>query len=90
MAIQEGAKYLETAQGGHGVLLGGVPGVEPATVLIIGGGVGRPQCRQNGLRPGCQCPCLGHRPGSIALSKRCHAKQLFYVHVPTRQPFGIC
>lgn len=39
MAIQEGAKYLEMAQGGQGVLLGGVPGVEPATVVIIGGGV---------------------------------------------------
>jgi alanine dehydrogenase len=39
MAIQQGAKYLEMAQGGHGVLLGGVPGVDPATVLIIGGGV---------------------------------------------------
>ena len=39
MAIQEGAKYLEMAQGGHGVLLGGVPGVDPGTVLIIGGGV---------------------------------------------------
>jgi alanine dehydrogenase len=39
MAIQEGAKYLEMAQGGHGVLLGGVPGVDPATVLILGGGV---------------------------------------------------
>jgi alanine dehydrogenase len=39
MAIQEGAKYLERAQGGHGVLLGGVPGVDPATVLIIGAGV---------------------------------------------------
>jgi alanine dehydrogenase len=39
MAIQEGAKYLEMAQGGHGVLLGGVPGVDPATVVIIGGGV---------------------------------------------------
>lgn len=38
MAIQEGAKYLEMAQGGHGVLLGGVPGVEPATVVILGGG----------------------------------------------------
>ena len=38
MAIQEGAKYLEMAQGGHGVLLGGVPGVDPGTVLIIGGG----------------------------------------------------
>ena len=39
MAIQEGAKCLEMAQGGHGVLLGGVPGVDPGTVLIIGGGV---------------------------------------------------
>ena len=39
MAVQEGAKYLEMAQGGHGILLGGVPGVDPGTVLIIGGGV---------------------------------------------------
>jgi alanine dehydrogenase len=38
MAIQEGAKYLEMAQGGDGVLLGGVPGVDPGTVVIIGGG----------------------------------------------------
>jgi len=38
MAIQQGAKYLEMAQGGHGVLLGGVPGVDPGTVMIIGGG----------------------------------------------------
>lgn len=39
MAIQEGAKYLEMAQGGHGVLLGGVPGVDPGTVVVIGGGI---------------------------------------------------
>ncbi|MGD8443640.1 MAG: alanine dehydrogenase, partial [Desulfobacterales bacterium] len=39
MAIHLGAKYLEMAQGGQGVLLGGVPGVDPATVVIIGGGV---------------------------------------------------
>jgi alanine dehydrogenase len=39
MAIQQGAKYLEMAQGGHGILLGGVPGVDPGTVLVIGGGV---------------------------------------------------
>jgi alanine dehydrogenase len=39
MAIQQGAKYLEMAQGGQGVLLGGVPGVDPGTVLVIGGGV---------------------------------------------------
>ena len=39
MATQEGAKYLEMPQGGHGILLGGVPGVEPATVVVIGGGL---------------------------------------------------
>ena len=38
MAIQEGAKYLEMEYGGEGVLLGGVPGVDPATVLVIGAG----------------------------------------------------
>jgi alanine dehydrogenase len=39
MAAQEGAKYLEMPQGGRGVLLGGVKGVAPATVVVIGGGV---------------------------------------------------
>jgi alanine dehydrogenase len=39
MAIQEGAKYLERHSGGAGVLLGGVPGVLPGKVLILGGGV---------------------------------------------------
>lgn len=39
MAIQEGARMLEMNNGGRGVLLGGVPGVEPATVTVIGGGV---------------------------------------------------
>ena len=39
MATQAAAKYLEMPQGGMGVLLGGVTGVEPATVVVIGGGV---------------------------------------------------
>jgi len=39
MAIQEGAKYLEKTYGGKGKLLGGVPGVDPGTVVVIGGGV---------------------------------------------------
>jgi alanine dehydrogenase len=39
MAIQEGAKYLEMAQKGHGLLLGGVPGVDPGMVLVIGAGM---------------------------------------------------
>jgi len=39
MSVQEGAKYLERPMMGRGILLGGVPGVEPAHVLILGGGV---------------------------------------------------
>lgn len=39
MSIQEGAKYLEKTYGGLGILLGGVPGVPPAKVLILGAGV---------------------------------------------------
>jgi len=38
MAAQEAAKYAERTQGGRGILLGGVPGVQPATVLVLGGG----------------------------------------------------
>jgi alanine dehydrogenase len=39
MSIQEGAKYLERPQMGRGILLGGVPGVPPANITILGGGV---------------------------------------------------
>lgn len=39
VAVQAGAHHLEMAQGGKGVLLGGIPGVAPANVLILGGGV---------------------------------------------------
>ena len=39
MAIQEGARFLEKPQGGRGLLMSGVPGVKPAKVLILGGGV---------------------------------------------------
>lgn len=39
MSIQEGARFLEKPQGGKGILLGGVPGVPPANVLVLGAGV---------------------------------------------------
>ncbi len=39
MAVMQGAKYLEREHGGRGVLLGGVPGVPPATVVVLGAGV---------------------------------------------------
>ncbi len=39
MSVQEGAKYLEKPMGGRGILLGGVPGVKPAQVIVLGGGI---------------------------------------------------
>ena len=39
MSVQEGARFLDNPQGGKGILLGGIPGVKPAKVLILGGGV---------------------------------------------------
>lgn len=39
MSVQEGARFLERPKGGKGILLGGVPGVKPAKVLILGGGI---------------------------------------------------
>ena len=39
MSVQAGAYFLEKAHGGHGILLGGVPGVDPAKVVVLGGGV---------------------------------------------------
>ena len=39
MSIQQGAKYLEKPQKGIGILLGGIPGVQPAKVMILGGGI---------------------------------------------------
>ncbi|ACN17665.1 Ald2 [Desulforapulum autotrophicum HRM2] len=39
MSVQEAAKYLEMPEGGMGILLGGVTGVEPATVVVLGGGI---------------------------------------------------
>ncbi len=39
MATQEGAKYLEKPMGGRGVLLGGIPGVKPGRVMVLGGGI---------------------------------------------------
>ena len=39
MSIQEGTRFLEKPQGGKGILLGGVPGVKPARVLVLGGGI---------------------------------------------------
>ena len=69
MAIQQGAKYLEMAQGGHGILLGGVPGVDPGTVVIIGGGIVGINAAKMACGLGCQGLYSRHGSGAVALFK---------------------
>ena len=65
MAVQAGAHSLERAQGGRGMLLGGVPGVPPAQVAVIGGGVVGVNAAR---RP--PWPCAGGGAGQVDRSPR--------------------
>ncbi|HEY9723186.1 MAG TPA: alanine dehydrogenase [Oscillatoriaceae cyanobacterium] len=58
MSVQVGAKYLEKPNGGRGVLLGGVPGVPPADVVVIGGGVSGIHAAKMALGLGAQVQIL--------------------------------
>jgi alanine dehydrogenase len=76
MAIQQGAKYLEMAQGGHGVLLGGVPGCGSRQRGRDWWRYRRRQCSQDGLRPWRQSLHPRHESGPFALPERRNAGQL--------------
>jgi alanine dehydrogenase len=58
LSIQFGAKYLEKQQGGRGVLLGGVPGVRPGRVVILGGGVVGTEAAKMAIGMGAQVQIL--------------------------------
>src|SRR2546427_7426698 len=65
MAVQEGAKYLEKVYGGSGILLGGVPGVLPAEVLVIGGGGGGAKAGKSAAGLGARGTLLDLSPGRL-------------------------
>ncbi len=67
MAIQEGAKYLEKPMKGKGILLGGVPGVAPAKVVVLGGGIVGTLSRKNGRRIWCPSHHFGCKLASFTL-----------------------
>lgn len=58
MAVQAGAHYLEKAQGGRGILLGGVPGVAPAKVVVLGAGVSGTQALRTAIGLGAEVTVL--------------------------------
>ena len=75
MAVQEGAKYLEKLYGGRGVLLGGVPGVAPAKVVILGGGVVGINAAKMAAGHGREGRRARHLARAAALPVRRHAGQ---------------
>lgn len=78
MAIQEGAKYLEKPSGGRGVLLGGVPGVRPGQVLVLGGGIVGTQAAKMAAGLGAQVIIL-----DINLSRLRHLADVMPANVQT-------
>jgi alanine dehydrogenase len=66
MSIQVGAHYLEKEQGGRGVLLGGVPGVAPCKVAILGGGVSGINAAQMAVGHARRRDDLRHRNARLA------------------------
>jgi alanine dehydrogenase len=65
MAIQEGAKYLERSMGGKGILLGGVAGVRPAKVVVLGGGVVGSNAAKTAAGLGARVTVLDVNPGRL-------------------------
>ena len=65
MSVQVGAHCLEKRQGGAGVLLGGVPGVAPATVVVLGGGVSGTNATQMAVGMGAQVAVLDRDLGRL-------------------------
>lgn len=79
MAIQEGAKYLEKPVKGKGVLLGGVPGVPPGKVLILGGGVVGTQAAKMAAGLGAQVTIM-----DISLNRLRYLNDVMPANVVTR------
>jgi alanine dehydrogenase len=79
MAVQEGAKYLEKPVKGKGVLLGGVPGVPPGRVLILGGGVVGTQAAKMAAGLGAQVTIM-----DISLSRLRYLNDVMPANVVTR------
>ena len=78
MAIQEGAKYLEKPVKGRGVLLGGVPGVPPGKVLILGGGIVGTQAAKMAAGLGAQVTLM-----DISLPRLRHLSDIMPANVTT-------
>ena len=86
MSVQVGARFLESYAGGRGILLGGVPGVEPATVIIIGGGVAGSNAAQMAFGMGADVHVYDMSPVPLrAIDKQYHGA----VKTRVASPFDI-
>ncbi len=66
LSIQEGAKYIESSYGGRGILLGGVPGVEKGSIVIIGGGIAGTYAAKAAIGIGAKVTILEVNPNRLA------------------------
>ena len=80
LSVQAGATTLEKIHGGSGVLLGGVPGVAPAKVLIIGGGVVGENALQIALGHRANCTILDKNANILERLDRCYGDQANVLH----------
>ena len=78
LSIQEGAKYIESAYGGRGILLGGVPGVERGKVVIVGGGIAGTYAAKAAIGMGAQVTVL-----DISLQRLQYLDDIFGAGVTT-------
>ena len=78
LSIQEGAKYLERLYGGRGILLGGVPGVERGSVVIIGGGIAGTYAAKTAVGMGAEVTVL-----DISLNRLAYLDDIFGASVTT-------
>ncbi len=69
MAAQVGAEYLQKPMGGRGMLMGGVPGVQPASVVVLGAGVVGMNAGYIAVGHGGRCHAGRHQPRSPALPR---------------------
>jgi len=76
MATQEGAKYLEKPMGGRGILLGGVTGVPPAEVLIIGGGISGTEAAKMAIGLGANVTILDTNENRLNKLKKLFSKKI--------------
>jgi len=85
LAVQFGAHYLERQQGGRGVLLGGIPGVTPGQVVILGGGIVGTEAARIAIGMGSQVAILDISVDRLSYLESIFGSRVEFLHSSTAQ-----